>query len=213
MADTDRRGRRKQPRQARSKALVDAMVTATEQLLRDDERGVSMKAIARRAGVGVASVYEYFAHQDGLVDALLDRTAVGNFRRLEKLLADPGLPIRDLCEQIATTTRDIYLESPRLTRFMLKTAFRFDRMAWVQKERDRYAQILGARLQLAFPDAPPQECIDSAFAATDMFTGIVFSALYRDESDIDITAAMARMLRFFDAELTHLAALDDAHPR
>lgn len=52
------------------------MVEAAEGMLREPgSKRVSLRGMAKRAGVGVASVYEYFADQDGVVNALIDKTA------------------------------------------------------------------------------------------------------------------------------------------
>lgn len=67
------RGRRT-PRQARSRATVDAIVLAAAQILRDrGEAAVTTAGVARRAGVSVGSLYQYFADREAILAELRTR--------------------------------------------------------------------------------------------------------------------------------------------
>ena len=68
-----RKTRRRRPRQARSKDTVDAILTATAQVL--VTRGYSRlttRAIAERAGVSVGSLYQYFSSKEAVIRALAE---------------------------------------------------------------------------------------------------------------------------------------------
>lgn len=59
---------RKKARQARSQATVDAIVQATAHILR--EKGahkLSTNAVAKRAGVSIGSLYQYFPNKESLI--------------------------------------------------------------------------------------------------------------------------------------------------
>jgi len=60
---------RKWPCQARSRATVDAILEATALLL-EEGKPCSTNAIAERAGVGIATLYQYFDGRDGVIAAL-----------------------------------------------------------------------------------------------------------------------------------------------
>lgn len=63
---------KKEPRQARSKASVQAMVQACARILeRRGYAGLSTNAIAEVAGVSIGSVYEYFPGKDAIVARLV----------------------------------------------------------------------------------------------------------------------------------------------
>lgn len=65
---------RKRPRQARSAATVDAIVEATGHVLARHGLAKSTTArIARRAGVSVGSLYQYFPGKESLVAAFIER--------------------------------------------------------------------------------------------------------------------------------------------
>ncbi|MTT54035.1 TetR family transcriptional regulator [Alcanivorax sp. VBW004] len=63
---------KKEPRQARSKASVQAMVQACARILESrGYAGLSTNAIAEVAGVSIGSVYEYFPGKDAIVARLV----------------------------------------------------------------------------------------------------------------------------------------------
>jgi AcrR family transcriptional regulator len=65
---------RKAPKQRRSRETVDAILTATAQVL--VERGydkATTNLIAKRAGVSIGSLYQYFPNKEALVTALCQR--------------------------------------------------------------------------------------------------------------------------------------------
>ena len=62
------------PRQTRSRATVEAILEGTARILeRDGARALTTARIAREAGVGVGSLYEYFDGKDAVVRALCER--------------------------------------------------------------------------------------------------------------------------------------------
>jgi AcrR family transcriptional regulator len=65
---------RKQPRQARSQATVEAILTATARVLvKEGFDRASTNRIADQAGVSIGSLYQYFPSKDALVAALMQR--------------------------------------------------------------------------------------------------------------------------------------------
>jgi AcrR family transcriptional regulator len=68
---------RKRPRQARSRRTVDALLDATETVLRaEGYPTASTNRIARAAGLSVGSLYQYFGDKDGLIGAAIERALV-----------------------------------------------------------------------------------------------------------------------------------------
>ena len=65
---------KKRPTQARSQATFDALVDACTWLLpRRGYAGTTTNRIAERAGVGIASLYEYFPGKDAIVAQVAER--------------------------------------------------------------------------------------------------------------------------------------------
>ena len=70
---------RQLPRQARSRATVDAILEAAAQLLEVvGERGFNTNAVAERAGVSIGSLYRYFPNKRAVLAALARREMEAN---------------------------------------------------------------------------------------------------------------------------------------
>ncbi|HMY20255.1 MAG TPA: TetR/AcrR family transcriptional regulator [Polyangium sp.] len=62
---------RKKPQQARSRATVDAiLIAATYILERDGWSRFTTNRVAEKAGVNIASLYQYFPNKEALIEAL-----------------------------------------------------------------------------------------------------------------------------------------------
>lgn len=97
---------RKLPRQERSKATVDALLqAATYILIRSGWEHFTTNAVAERAGVNIASLYQYFPNKEAIV-AELQRRHVEEAR--VRLLARLSAPIerRSLRATIERFVRD-----------------------------------------------------------------------------------------------------------
>jgi AcrR family transcriptional regulator len=76
---------RKRPSQARSQATFDALVDACTGLLpRLGYAGTTTNHVAERAGVSIASLYEYFPGKDAIVAQVAERLVERVLRRLAK---------------------------------------------------------------------------------------------------------------------------------
>jgi AcrR family transcriptional regulator len=65
---------RRRPTQARAKATEEAILSAAAQVLvKDGYDRASTNRIARRAGVSIGSLYQYYPSKEALVSALLER--------------------------------------------------------------------------------------------------------------------------------------------
>ena len=65
---------RKTPQQVRSTATVEAIHTATIQvLLADGPTRLTTTRVAERAGVSIGTMYQYYPHKQALLFAVLER--------------------------------------------------------------------------------------------------------------------------------------------
>jgi AcrR family transcriptional regulator len=81
-----RRG--KAPRQARSKATVDAIVEATGQVFeRGGYRRTTAAKVAARAGVSVGSLYQYFPDKEAMIAAFFDRRLAEDIELMQAVAA------------------------------------------------------------------------------------------------------------------------------
>ena len=65
---------RKQPVQARSRALVDAIAEACLRILeKEGEDALTVNRIAEVSGATVGSIYQYFPHKESMIAAVYER--------------------------------------------------------------------------------------------------------------------------------------------
>ncbi|MEY2883152.1 MAG: hypothetical protein RL490_876 [Pseudomonadota bacterium] len=79
------------PVQARSRALVDAILEAAAQILeRDGQARFTTNAVAARAGVSVGSLYRYFPNKTAILLALARDARAATEQRMTLALTDPS---------------------------------------------------------------------------------------------------------------------------
>jgi AcrR family transcriptional regulator len=109
---------RKLPRQDRSQATVAAILEAAIELF--SSRGfadTSTNAVARRAGISIGSLYQYFPNKDALIVALFDRHLEGVERLVGESLGwlrDPAVTLRDGIRRLLESLAALHDADPRL---------------------------------------------------------------------------------------------------
>lgn len=80
---------RKLPRQERAQATVEAILRATAHILRTDGwDACNTNAVAKRAGVSIGSLYQYFPSKEALIAALAERHAQEGLKILVDAVTD-----------------------------------------------------------------------------------------------------------------------------
>jgi len=134
---------RKRPRQERSRATVDAILEATAQVLVEEGYDkTSTNRVAKRAGVSIGSLYQYFPNKEALVGELVDRYS----RQITELVvaelaahATEGPAV--VAPRLVTAMIDIKRENPDLARVLRDQIPRVGRMQQYEKNLE---QIIGA---------------------------------------------------------------------
>lgn len=104
-----RRG--KAPRQARSKATVEAIVEATGQVFeRGGYRRTTAAKVAERAGVSVGSLYQYFPDKEAMIRAFFERRLAEDIELMQAVAvravgASPVALLRIAVEEMVTLYR------------------------------------------------------------------------------------------------------------
>lgn len=100
---------RKQPRQERAQATVDAILTASAKILRQHGYdGLTTNKVADAAGVSVGSLYQYFPGKDALVTATLLSFGERQQKRLfAALAAVQAEPIAIVIQTVVQTLMEI----------------------------------------------------------------------------------------------------------
>jgi len=133
---------RKNPKQERSRATVDAILEATARVLVEvGYERASTNRIARIAGVSIGSLYQYFPGKEALVAALVERhvdriTALLDqaFDRIEEL------PPRDAARALVTAVLSAQAVDGDLHRLLIEQIPRVGRLQRITDVERRFAE-------------------------------------------------------------------------
>lgn len=174
---------RKLPKQARSLATVEAIFTATIQvLLIDGASNLTTTRVAERAGVSVGTMYQYFPHKQALLLALLQRhieTILDSMERAVDQLA--GKDIVSVGRGLADAWLAVKLADPATSRALYLVAAEFDIATTLQDGNRRIMTAIEKAL-LAVPDAPVANTGAAALMLVTMLGGSVRAAMEADRT-------------------------------
>lgn len=151
---------RKQPRQARSLATVDAIFEATIQVLvSDGPRRLTTTRVAARAGVSVGSMYQYFPHKQALFYALNERYLTALAERIEAACAaQQGAAIGQMVEALVMSYWVAKTERPEVTRALYRSVAELDNgpliADFARRADAATAAMLASASEVSFNDVP-----------------------------------------------------------
>jgi AcrR family transcriptional regulator len=142
---------RKIPRQGRSIATVDAIFEATTQLLLADGLSrLNTSRVARRAGVSVGTLYQYFPNKQALLFAVLERHLAMLAGAIEKACAENPCVTK---EMIAETIVKAYLQAKmaqaEISPALYRVALELDVRELIELATRRSARAIEAMLSTA----------------------------------------------------------------
>lgn len=178
---------RKKPRQSRSAATVAAVLEAAARILETEGfEGYTTNAVARRAGISIGSLYQYFPSKDAITKALMLRETT---QLLEDVAAiDVKAGGRAGLRQLVEVAVAYQLRRPALA-WLLDVE---ERRLPVGEEVQRIGEQLALTVQRCL-DAPDMAgTFRAPFVASDLLAivkGLVDSAGDRGEHDDALLAA------------------------
>ena len=140
---------RKQPTQARSRALVDALVEATEQILQSEGvTGVTTARVAEVAGVSIGSLYQYFPGAEALIAAVIERRIARDSEELRPTVeALATAPLEDVIDGLVDMVCRYYRTETDLYREMVAAMADVDRVQHVRRMEDGFEQVCASLLE------------------------------------------------------------------
>jgi len=114
---------RKMPVQDRSKQTVEFILQASISILESDGmKGFNTNAIAKKAGVSIGSLYQYFPSKDAIMNELIQRYFKDQdaqiYQYIESL--DRGTDIKFVIDMFIERFYEILLSQPQVSRILLK---------------------------------------------------------------------------------------------
>jgi AcrR family transcriptional regulator len=174
---------RKTPKQSRSRSVVEAVLEAAAELMpqHGDDEQVTLNDIAARAGVGVGSLYDYFADRGSVLSGLAAKVTEDNLRafedQLEKSLHEPlPVAIRGLVDLMF----DTYLGNVRIPRAVLRVAHRVGLMPTIADSQNAFASALAASLRQR-NDVRKCDLDVVAYVVTNMAMGVIHTSIWSEK--------------------------------
>jgi AcrR family transcriptional regulator len=142
---------RKTPQQSRSVATVEAIFDATIQvLLKDGPEALTTVHVARRAGVSVGTLYQYFPNKQALLFAVLERHMVRTVEAVEEACAANHFePLEVMVDALVNRFIDAKLVDKDASVALYKIAAEAGGDLIVARTRRRYEAAMTAMLQTA----------------------------------------------------------------
>lgn len=184
---------RKRPRQARSRALVDAILEGAARVVDREGLAATTNRIAVEAGVSIGSLYQYFPNKEALLLALAERHLEQTFARLQHAAAEAdGEALEPWLRALIDVAVAEHRRHPRTQQLIRELAPRSPAlMAALQDQRARLEAQVVAALQRHRPElAQPQRRAHLLFAA---FDGALHSAPHETAPDEVIAADLVRV--------------------
>jgi AcrR family transcriptional regulator len=178
---------RREPKQSRSRAAVDAVIQATEDLVARGKaiEDLSIELLSERAGVAMGSFYEYFSGKDSVIGVLIGRVTRANFEQLSAALAAAHHEtLEALIRDFSRIVVEAYLGHPKRTRMLIDGIARLGLLAVISEERDRFAQEMAKHAMRFLPGEEPARVEATMRLAADTAMGILGFAAHRG-ADID----------------------------
>ncbi|MEZ5145401.1 MAG: TetR family transcriptional regulator [Acidimicrobiales bacterium] len=198
--DADRR----RPQQQRSRAKVDALLDATDELLAaEGAAAVTTTAVTERAGVAVGTLYQYFAGVDALLGAVGERHASRIGIRLARSLRDRRLTRkRDAANLALDTLIEYARETPAFRALWSAPSVRRDAGQGVSSAAEPLVQLVATALVdqgLGEADDPGFDLeVQIQWAVAE---GLIRLAFDRDPGGDPVVLAHLRRLWDLDVEL------------
>ena len=151
---------RKRPQQARATATLDAILEATIQVLViNGPHRLTTTRVAKRAGVSVGTMYQYFPHKQALFYAVNERYLEVLAERLENACqAQHGAPTARMVEALVMTYWHAKTERPEVTRALYRSVAELDNEALIEAFARRAdlatAAMLASASDAVFADPP-----------------------------------------------------------
>ena len=185
---------RRPPKQARSRALVEAVLGAFEEQLAASESlaPLRLETLIERAGVGIGSFYEYFSNKDSLLGVLVGQVTERNFQTLMEALDQDFATLEEFTDAFAASVARAFLERPHTTRIVMEGIARFGLFRFIVEERDRFTVELARVVHRRYlPHAAPEALHRTILILADAAIGHVTADLMREKHPDQVSCAQA----------------------
>jgi AcrR family transcriptional regulator len=181
---------RKEPRQDRARATVDAILAATARVLvTEGYERASTNRIAEAAGVSVGSLYQYFPSKEALVSALIERHSSEMVRYLEDRAGHhpPGAPLRTIVREVVHAMVEAHRVDPKLHRVVMEQVPRVGALKRLSELDEHALALIRAFLESRRAEIRPKNLKLAAFLLASLVEAVTHgSVLLHPEYLVDL---------------------------
>ncbi len=183
MAPKLRTNPRKQPQQRRSLDTVDAILSATAQVLvRHGYEGANTNRIAVAAGVSIGSLYQYFPSKEALVAALIERHSEAMWRlTVEGTARVVGKALPEAAREVIGAIFAAHAVDPKLHRVLREQVPRVGALRQIGDVTDRCTALVHGYLDARRAEITPRDTALAAFVIVQIVEALAHAAFERPE--------------------------------
>jgi AcrR family transcriptional regulator len=194
---------RKEPRQARARETVEAILTAAARILTSEGfEALTTNRVAAVAGVSVGSLYQYFPNKEALVRALCERHTQGVRDRIRARFAEAwDAPVEAVARAVIQGMVEIRRHEPKLHQELLRLAPSVDGLKELHAA-EHEAEALLTRFIVSRPELQAPDAAMAAFIICHAVQAVVHGAvlekpqwLNQDQFVEELVAMVVRYLR------------------
>jgi AcrR family transcriptional regulator len=171
---------RKEPRQERARATVDAILGATARILvKEGYDRASTNRIALEAGVSVGSLYQYFPSKESLVAALIEKHSSDMVQYLEDRAArhPAHAPLRDMVRDVVHAMIEAHRVDPKLHRVLMEQVPRVGAMKRLSELDEHALVLIRAYLETRRAEIRPKNLKLAAFLLASLVEAVTHGAV------------------------------------
>jgi AcrR family transcriptional regulator len=171
---------RKEPRQERARATVDAILAATARVLvKEGYERASTNRIAEAAGVSVGSLYQYFPSKEALVSALIERHSSEMVRYLEERAGNhpPDAPLRTIVREVVHAMVEAHRVDPKLHRVVMEQVPRVGALKRLSELDEHALLLIRAFLESRRAEIRPKNLKLAAFLLASLVEAVTHGAV------------------------------------
>jgi len=203
---------RKSPRQRRSAETVEAILAAAAQVFaRRGYAGGTTNHIARRAGVSIGSLYQYFPNKDAILVALVERHVQQTADTLHGLVQQALAGQWDLdrlMKRLVRATLRQHTESPRLLHVLLYEAPRPPAAVALLHETEEAMAAAVQELLVRYRGEAPRHAGHAAYIIVHLVESLVHEFVVHPPEAMDEDAFVAELLSLLRAYLEQPCGAD-----
>ncbi len=191
---------RRNPKQARAQATVDAILAATFELLETEgEARLTTNRIAERAGVSIGTLYQYFKSRDAILTAMGERQAEALRQKVTEIVL--AAPEQDGIRTIIQALMGGIEGSPETRIVLMDALFRTHGESFMLQHHSAFVDSIRERSDLDFVLGR-----ETAFVLTHAVVCLLRAAAYEPELELDLKALEDELVLLIESYLAGLAA-------